>query len=115
MDNSWILFLIGALFLVLVVFMIVAGRKHRQQIVPDYRALFVLGIVFLPLGVPSGNWGLSIMGAAFLVAGIRHRDKWGKHTKWADFPPELKKMKILFAGALAILALAAAAFFAFAS
>ena len=114
MDNSWILFLIGALFLVLVVFMIVAGRKHRQQIVPDYRALFVLGIVFLPLGIPSGNWGLSVMGAAFLVAGIRHRGKWGKHTRWSDFPPELKKMKF-FASALAILVLATAAFFAFAS
>ncbi len=110
MDNSWILFLIGGLFVVLVGFMIVAGRKHRQQIVPDYRAMFVLGIVFLPLGIPSGNWGLSVMGAAFLVAGIRHRDKWGKHTRWADYPPERKRMKIFFLSALAILALATAAF-----
>ena len=113
MDSSWILWLIGTLFLVLVVSMIVTGLKYRQQVVPDYRALFVLGIAFLALGV-TGNWGISAVGVVFLLAGIKHRDKWGKHTRWADYPPELQKMKVFFASAMVILVLAAAAYaFAF--
>ena len=48
-----------------------------------------MGICFIPIGIAS--IGLLPLGIIFLLVGLRNKDKWEKETKWADFPPRLKK------------------------
>ena len=53
------------------------------------------------------------MGLAFLLAGLVNKDKWGQQTRWADYPPQLKNIKLIVAVGLAALLLATIAFFVF--
>ena len=52
-----------------------------------------------------------ILGLALLLVGLKNKDKWGQETKWADYPPRLKKIKFIVAGGLTILLLAAITYF----
>ena len=113
MGNALVIGVLVGLALLLVVAAVIATSKERKKIVPDYRAMFVLGLVFLPIGLAGGNPGLWGMGLAFLLAGLVNKDKWGKQTKWADYPPRFKKIKLIAVIGLATLLLAAVAFFVF--
>jgi len=42
----------------------------------DYRVFFVLGVVWLPMGIATDNPGLWGLGAVFLIVGLANRDKW---------------------------------------
>ncbi len=59
------------------------NRKSGDQVEINYRAFFVLGVTFLPVGVTlsasTGNpgfLGMSGLGAAYLAIGLANRDKW---------------------------------------
>ncbi len=95
----------------MVLSMVVAASRYKKEIVPNYRAMFIMGLCFIPIGI--ANLGLLPLGIIFLIVGLRNKNQWGKETKWADFPPRLKKMKLLFAGGFIILLLLAIAFFLF--
>ena len=50
---------------------------------PDYRALFILGITFLPMGLVMtitvdnpGFYGITALGIVFLITGLAHKDEW---------------------------------------
>jgi hypothetical protein len=59
------------------------NRKSGDHAEINYRAFFVLGITFLPVGVTlsastdnPGFLGMSVLGAAYLAIGLANRDKW---------------------------------------
>ena len=62
------------------------SRSHKSFAKePDYRAIFVLGICFLPLGIPlsiavknPGLLGISALGVVYVIIGLQNRDKWKK-------------------------------------
>jgi hypothetical protein len=98
MTNVWLLVsIIGALFIVLaIVFLIMRRKEHRE---PDYRAFFILGIVWIFLGiieyVTSRDFSVfMIMGLAFLAIGLSHRDRWGKSRRLLN-EREIKIQKII--------------------
>ncbi len=77
------LLIVSAIILAITVFMVKRKRKNGQTDNPDYRALFILGICFLPMGVSlsitlenPGFYGIAAMGFIFLLMGIAHRDEW---------------------------------------
>ena len=111
MNNTLIISIIVGMAVLLVLSMIVAAARYKKDIVPNYRAMFIMGICFIPIGI--ANLGLLPVGIIFLLVGLRNKDKWGKETKWADFPPGLKKMKLIFAGGFIILSVSAIAFLIF--
>ncbi len=114
MDNTIIIALIAGLALLLVLFMVISASKNKEEKkVPNYRALFILSLSWLPIGIAIKNPGLWGMGIVFLIVGLVNKEKWGKETKWADLSPKVKKIKIIFVGGLTILLLAAIAFFIF--
>jgi len=57
--------------------------KIKKEI--DYRSLFNLGFIFLPVGVvlglSTGEFfynGLTILGMIYVIVGFANRDKWKK-------------------------------------
>ena len=55
---------------ILAVFMI-RGKKHE----PNYYTLFILGIVWLPLGIATDNSAFFIIGLVFIAIGLVNRNK----------------------------------------
>jgi len=43
---------------------------------PNYRALFVVGISWIPIGLASENNAFWIFGIVFMITGWANRDKW---------------------------------------
>ena len=99
MDNWPVLALIiGIAILVMLVAMIAIYMKSKnrdKQAETDYRAFFILGISFLPIGIATDNPGLWVMGAVFLILGLANRDKWKAEPKWSELGPE-KRRNVFF-------------------
>jgi hypothetical protein len=56
---------------------------YRREV--NYRALYIIGITFLPAGIAlsastrnPGFFGMSGLGAAYLAIALANRDKWKK-------------------------------------
>jgi len=111
MNNTLIISIIVGFILLLALAMRVATARYKEEIVPNYRAMFLMGICFIPIGIT--DLAFLPLGIIFLLVGLRNKDKWGKETKWADFPPKLRKIKLIFAGGFIILALLTAVFLIF--
>ena len=74
MDISLILVVVAGLVLLgLVIFMILAYRRGGEGKEPNYRALFVLGITWLPIGIATRNPGFWGVGAVFFIVGLANR------------------------------------------
>jgi hypothetical protein len=82
MTNIWLLVsIVGVLIIVLALVFLVMRRKEHKE--PDYRAFFILGVVWLVIGIvehfTSHDFSVFlVMGLAFLGMGLSHRDSWGK-------------------------------------
>ena len=70
---------------IIVLFIALKKNKEGKYPEPDYRAFFILGICFLPVGVPlgistnnPGLLGISGLGTIYIIIGLAHRDKWKK-------------------------------------
>jgi len=68
-------------------FIVVKRKKAGCTREPDYRGLFIMGICFLPIGIPlwiaTGNpglMGISALGIIYLSIGLAKRDKWDKNN-----------------------------------
>lgn len=42
----------------------------------DYRVFFILGLVWLPMGIATDNYAFTGIGAVFMIVGLANRDKW---------------------------------------
>ena len=112
MENPVIIILIVVIAAVLVVFMVrSASRNNEEKRVPNYRALFIIGVTWLPIGIATDNPGFWGMGAVFMIAGAVNKDKWGKETKWVDLSPGAKRIKLIVVGGLTVVLLAALAYY----
>jgi hypothetical protein len=109
----WILITVGVfliLFAILFVYLIKRRKKPRP---PNYYAFFVLGLVWLPIGIAMGNYVLAAMGFIFMVIGLVNKKKWKKNmVKWKDMEPfERKFTIIILVGLLVLVILGLLAFF----
>ena len=79
-------FVFGILIALLIVFFL-GKRKFR----PDYQTLFMLGIIWFPLGMILDNFFFFVLGMAYVVIGLANKDKW----KEAKPPRGTQKMVVL--------------------
>lgn len=86
----WIL--VGLILLGLIFFLITRTKKSEHK--PNYKAFFILGVIWLPTGVSTKNYALSIVGLTFLIIGLVNKDKWKDENKWSDLSLEQKKIKL---------------------
>ena len=87
--NYWILLtiLLGAIAAIVGVFVLfIMGKKKKEGTYkePDYRAFFIMGICFLPMGIifttsiSPAFISFLAMGLLYMIIGLANRDKWKK-------------------------------------
>jgi len=64
--------------------------KHPQ----NYRALFIIGISYIPIGIALKNYAFAIIGVVLMIIGLYNKKSWGDGPTWNDYTPEQKKIKI---------------------
>ena len=69
-------------------------RKIRPTRVPNYRALFIIGLAWLPLGIIFQNNVFLGVGAIFFITGLSNKKKWDQYRKWKALSPQEKKVKL---------------------
>lgn len=82
-----------ALILLGLVFFLIQKRK-RSEHRHNYKAFFILGIIWIPTGVATKNYVFSIVGLTLLIIGLVNKDKWTDENKWSDLSPKEKKIKL---------------------
>ena len=94
-DKIWLLVAILIILIAVGIFGVVIAMKKGKKHKPDYYALFVIGIIWLPIGVALDNSILWILGLAFLVVGLVNRKKWKEnHKKWSKLNNKERKIKL---------------------
>jgi uncharacterized membrane protein YfcA len=91
--SEWILIGI-AIGLIAVLVGVVVGvvlwkrRKEGRPEEPDYRAIFFVGLVFVPVGIAimaatenPGLLGVTAFGIFYMFLGLSNRDKWKEKGK----------------------------------
>jgi Ca2+/Na+ antiporter len=117
----WVLVGIVVGIVVLAIGMVVAFRKRKEPRRVDYRNYFVMGVIWLLFAPVMAllPWILHgeepffmgffflVMGIAYMIIGLRNRDKWGKQV---EPPPRANKIVlglVLILGILSLLGLVA--------
>jgi hypothetical protein len=108
MNNTPILLTIVGLTLFFLIFTLVAAYKNKGKAqVYHYRTFFILGLIWLIIGLPTGNVSLWGIGIIFVIVGLVNKNKWKEEAKWADLSPQAKKMKIMLVSVLTVLLIVA--------
>lgn len=107
-NYAWII--IAIIILLMAIAFFVVSRKQNQKI--DYFTLFIMGICWLPLGVILDNYGFSIIGACFMIAGLMNKDKWKtNHRSWSQLNQKERQLKIVVLIGLTVFLIAGIAVF----
>ena len=114
MSNYIVLALLIGIAILGIVFAIVAYKRRGEfRSEPDYRAFFILGISFLPIGIATENPGLWGMGAVFMILGAVNRGKWKDTPKLSEMEPAKRRFKFVLIGLITVLLLAILLFYIF--
>lgn len=96
---------IGLLVFALLIAAIVVQRKKKTP--PDYYTFFIMGIIWIPVGIATDNSVFTIMGFVFMAVGLANKDKWKKHhPSWKQLGKEERRLKIIIIGLLGLVVLA---------
>ena len=78
MDSiPWLL--LSILFLVLLLALVFLMKRKGKKLEPDYYIFFIFGIIWLPMGIVTGNSMFTLLGIVFLSVGLANKDKWKKN------------------------------------
>jgi hypothetical protein len=72
--------------------------QRKKKVTPNYRTLFIIGIIWLPAGFAIHNYALSAIGLVFLIISLLNRKKWKEEKKWSDLTLQEKKTKYILIG-----------------
>jgi len=109
-STPWIIVIIAIIIILLAVVALLLTKKKKTP--PDYYALFILGVVWLPLGIASENSTFWILGIVFLAIGLANKKKWKENrTDWGKLDKTQKKWMIGLIAFLTILVLAGTVIF----
>jgi hypothetical protein len=106
----WILIAVGV-FLILFIFLVFLLIKKKKR-APDYYTFFIVGIIWLPIGIATGNHALSAMGVVFAIVGLINKKKWKENRRiWKKMDKDEKKITVIVIIMLSILVLLGLIFF----
>lgn len=74
MPNLWLL--ISLIILGLLIAFLVMLMTKKREYKPDYWILFMLGVLWLPMGLFLDNVVFLILGFTYLAIGLANKDKW---------------------------------------
>jgi len=84
MANNLIYIGLGLVLTVAVAVIYVLFNRGEKKRETNYRTIFVMGIILLPIGLIFDFMIFSILGAVYILIGLVNRDKWGKQTPKTD-------------------------------
>ena len=100
----WILISIAVLILLLAVVAILIRKKHKTP--PDYYNLFLIGMMWVVIGIPLKNHVLWSLGLVFMIAGLVHKKDWKKNRRrWKDMDKDERIIAMIIMIILGILVL----------
>ena len=86
------------------------ARCRKEECRPDYRGFFVIGLIWVPLGVvfyiTSGNIAFLGMGVVFLLLGLANKAKWKARSPLTWGQRKLKLVLVLITALLVLLTFA---------
>ena len=101
MDTiPWLAISIGLLLLGLLVVGVMVYRYRDEPIEPDYRTFFILGVIWLPLGLGTDNPAFWIIGLAFMAIGLANHAKWKDAPRWRDLPDHQRRVRLVVLGVI---------------
>ena len=109
MAQSFLPTILMVVIALLIIFLAIAFviRRKKGKIPTDYYNLFVIGIIWLIIGVPMKNYVLSGLGLIFTVVGLTHKKKWQKNRRtWEDLSKSEKNFKLTLIIILSIMLIA---------
>ncbi len=102
----------AAIVIIGVVFAVLLAKGKIKHQGPDYKALFIIGLTWIPIGIALKNPAFWIMGLVFMAIGLANKNKWKNRPRWQDMPPAEKNFKLAAILILGLVLLAGfAAFF----
>ena len=95
---------IAALIVIIgVVFVVLAAKGKIERKEPDYKTFFIMGIIWVPLGLVLDNPALWIIGLVFMALGLKNKNKWKDQPKWNELPAAQKNLKLALIIALLLM------------
>ena len=90
---SWISLSIIISVIVIIIFLfVIKSEKFKSK--ADYRTLFIIGCGWIPIGLATEIWPLTIVGVALAIYGGLNRKKWAKQVTWKELPEGKRRLKI---------------------
>ncbi|MFH1452073.1 MAG: hypothetical protein ABIF88_02790 [archaeon] len=118
-NTPWILIAIATLIILLgIIFLFTYKIRGRKKAPTDYYTFFILGIIWVVIGIPYQNYTLSAMGFIFMIIGATHKKDWKKNheaNKWENLSKEERKLRFWIIVSLGILVFVGLAAFLFVS
>jgi hypothetical protein len=61
-----------------------AVRKRKRAQTTNYRALFIVGLSFIPVGITTKDYWIWLIGLVFMIISLANRKEWKNERKWSD-------------------------------
>ena len=89
--TPWIIISIVILLVLLAI--IAFLFKNKKKTPTDYYTLYLMGIIWMIIGIPLENYALSAVGLVLAIIGAKNKDKWKKNRKcWKNMDEKEKKL-----------------------
>lgn len=95
MERTIQIIILGILILIgLVIAFIATFIKRKENRKPNYKAFFIVGITWVPLGIATQNYVFIFVGLVLLILGLTKKKEWKNQPKWEELSQAEKKIKI---------------------
>ena len=112
MERMTLMIIIAVFLLVgLVIAIIATIIKRKENRKPNYKAFFIIGVCWVPIGIATQNYVFMVIGLVFLVLGLLNRKSWENQPKWEDLSPAEKKIKLALIIFLSVVLIIGAIFY----
>lgn len=107
----WLIFAVAIVVIILGILTIVLNLKPNKKSI-DYRALFVVGIIWFVVGIILGKiilgtYMFSVIGLLFALIGLIQKGKWKENKKdWNKLSESEKRLVLVMIVVLGLLVLA---------
>ena len=109
----WVIISIGV-FIVLLGILTVLMLRRKKRMPTDYYSIFILGICLIPVGIPTGNYAISLLGLIYAIIGLKNRGKWKKNRfNWKKMKKDDRRIYVIMMGVLLFMLIAGVALFFF--
>lgn len=84
----------AVIIIIALIYAILVAKGKIAQKEPDYRAFFIIGITWIPLGIIFENYALLGAAVVFMVIGLTKKDRWKNQPKWSELSSAQRNFKL---------------------